>query len=80
MSALHSTHPMIGFFASAFTRGEEYRTEHSLVRRLWTALATWQNRAMMRQHLLGMNEHMLKDIGLTRSDAQREANKPFWER
>ena len=80
MSALHSTHPMIGFFAGAFTRNEEYRTGHSLVRRLWTTLANWQNRAMMRQHLLGMNEHMLKDIGLTRSDAQREANKPFWER
>jgi uncharacterized protein YjiS (DUF1127 family) len=80
MTALHSTHPMIGFFASVFTRGQEENTGPSLVSRLWTTLSNWQNRAMMRQHLLAMNEHMLKDIGLTRSDAQREANKPFWER
>jgi uncharacterized protein YjiS (DUF1127 family) len=79
MSALHSTHPMIGFFASAFTRGQEENTGPSPMRRLWTTLAAWQNRAMMRHHLLGMNEYMLKDIGLTRADAQREANKPFWE-
>jgi uncharacterized protein YjiS (DUF1127 family) len=71
---------MIGFFAGKFTRGEDEPTGASLMSRLWAALTTWQNRAMMRHHLLGMNEHMLKDIGLTRSDAEREANKPFWER
>ena len=80
MSALHSTHPMIGFFASVFARGVEEPTEPTLFGRAWRTLTTWQNRAMMRQHLLGMNEYMLKDIGLSRSDAQREANKPFWER
>jgi uncharacterized protein YjiS (DUF1127 family) len=25
-----------------------------------------------------MSDHMLKDIGLTRCDADYEANKPFW--
>ena len=80
MSALHSTHPMIGFFASKFSRGEDDRTAPSPMSRLWTTLTTWQDRAVMRHHLLGMNEHMLKDIGLSRSASEREANKHFWER
>jgi uncharacterized protein YjiS (DUF1127 family) len=28
--------------------------------------------------LAEMSDHMLKDIGLTRCDADYEANKPFW--
>lgn len=28
--------------------------------------------------LAEMSDHMLKDIGLTRCDAVREADKPFW--
>ncbi|HKY95543.1 MAG TPA: DUF1127 domain-containing protein [Kiloniellales bacterium] len=80
MSALHSTHPMIGFFANAFARDEKKSAGPGMMSRLWSTLATWRNRAVMRHHLLAMNEHMLKDIGLTRADAQREVNKPFWER
>lgn len=79
MSALHNAHPKIGFFANAFLRDEETETEPSAMGRLWKGLATWRNRAVMRQHLLNMNDHMLHDIGLTRSDAMREANKPAWE-
>jgi uncharacterized protein YjiS (DUF1127 family) len=28
--------------------------------------------------LAGMNERMLKDVGISRAEAAREANKPFW--
>jgi len=78
MSALHSTHPMIGFFASAFARRDEGDGLTRFGDFMRTLLA-WRNRALMRRNLLAMNDYMLKDIGLSRCDAQREANKPFWE-
>jgi|JI10StandDraft_1071094.scaffolds.fasta_scaffold285426_3 uncharacterized protein YjiS (DUF1127 family) len=40
---------------------------------------TWQQRARERRHLASMDEHGLKDIGLTRVDVLREADKPFWQ-
>jgi len=41
-------------------------------------LYTWQSRASERGQLKGMDDYMLKDIGVTRADAAREINKPFW--
>jgi len=79
MSSVHNAHPMIGFFAPKFLRDLGAATEPSLFSRAIGRLREWRNRAVMRQHLLHMDAHMLKDIGLSRSDAQREANKPFWE-
>jgi uncharacterized protein YjiS (DUF1127 family) len=38
----------------------------------------WRRRTRSRRELLTLNEHMLKDIGITRVDAQYEAAKPFW--
>jgi len=43
----------------------------------WLALAL-QVRAQRRE-LLGLSDAMLKDIGISRADAQREANRPFWD-
>ena len=28
--------------------------------------------------LRGLDDHMLRDIGITRDQAEHEANKPFW--
>jgi uncharacterized protein YjiS (DUF1127 family) len=42
-----------------------------------TVLA-WQDRMRQRRHLAGMEERMLRDIGLTRADVTVEAEKPFW--
>lgn len=41
-------------------------------------LAEWQERAEQRSHLARMDDTMLKDIGVSASEAWREANKPFW--
>jgi uncharacterized protein YjiS (DUF1127 family) len=40
--------------------------------------ATWRRRARDRYALLAMSERDLRDIGVTRFDAVREAEKPFW--
>jgi uncharacterized protein YjiS (DUF1127 family) len=34
----------------------------------------WHSRNLLSQ----LDDHMLKDIGLTRADAWHEASKPFW--
>ena len=48
-------------------------------RRLWAVMLTWQRRAHERAHLAGLDDRMLADIGLTRSEASRIARKPFWK-
>ena len=42
-------------------------------------LLTWQERAQQRHRLAALNDHMLRDIGLTRADVMAETTKPFWQ-
>jgi uncharacterized protein YjiS (DUF1127 family) len=48
------------------------------LRRLLRWAATCRDRARQRQQLAQMTCNQLKDIGLTRWDALREVEKPFW--
>jgi uncharacterized protein YjiS (DUF1127 family) len=41
-------------------------------------LFAWHERARQRRVLLTLEDYMLKDIGISRTDAELEANKPFW--
>ncbi|MEM7222120.1 MAG: DUF1127 domain-containing protein [Pseudomonadota bacterium] len=41
-------------------------------------LMDWQARSSDRAHLQELPDYMLKDMGLTRVDADRESAKPFW--
>ena len=50
----------------------------AILRRAFETLTKWQERANGRRELLGLNERMLHDIGISRADAEREADKPFW--
>ena len=45
---------------------------------LWDTLYLWSTRAHQRARLAELDDRMLKDIGLGRSEAYREAAKPFW--
>jgi uncharacterized protein YjiS (DUF1127 family) len=49
-----------------------------IVGRMIAALLLWQERANGRHQLAQLSDRMLKDIGMNRIDAVREANKPFW--
>lgn len=42
-------------------------------------LLLWFERYQQRKQLAQLNEHLLKDIGISRSDALQEALKPFWK-
>ncbi len=45
---------------------------------LWETLFTWRERARQRRHLASLEDRLLKDMGISRADAEREASKPFW--
>jgi uncharacterized protein YjiS (DUF1127 family) len=39
----------------------------------------WRDRSRQRRTLMRFDDHLLHDIGLSRSDVEREASKPFWQ-
>ena len=46
--------------------------------RITTTIVAWSRNYQTRQDLANMDERLLEDIGLTRSDARQEVQKPFW--
>lgn len=48
------------------------------IRRGVALLRTWQQRRRQRHALLSLDERLLRDIGIGRDEARREAAKPFW--
>jgi uncharacterized protein YjiS (DUF1127 family) len=46
--------------------------------RVLATLREWRRRARDRAELAGLDDRMLRDIGLTRADAEFLSNKPFW--
>ena len=45
---------------------------------LFETLLVWQERADERAHLASLDDRLLRDMGLSRADAEREAAIPFW--
>lgn len=45
----------------------------------WQRITAWSRVARERRRLLDLDEHILKDIGLTAEEAHREASRPFWD-
>ena len=57
------------------------RLSHPMAHRIGVALATlgrWLQRAAQRRALAALDDHRLRDIGVTRQAAAREARRPFW--
>lgn len=42
-------------------------------------LNMWYDRQRQRRRLAGLDDRLLRDIGIERADALREASKPFWQ-
>ena len=47
--------------------------------RVFDTMLSWQERAVQRHALRGLDARSLADIGLTRADVELEASKPFWQ-
>ena len=59
--------------------GGRWRAELlGLTIRAFETLLAWQTRAAERGQLAAMDDRLLRDVGLTRSDVERERIKPFW--
>jgi uncharacterized protein YjiS (DUF1127 family) len=50
----------------------------SWLHRARDTIRRWQERSEGRQQLLRLDDHVLRDIGITRLQAEAEASKPFW--
>jgi len=46
--------------------------------RIVDMLLQFHERTRQRQALMALDDRLLKDIGISRADAEREASKPFW--
>lgn len=44
----------------------------------WILVTSWIERARQRNALAVLDDVMLRDIGITRVEAVRESEKPFW--
>ena len=42
-------------------------------------IARWLETARQRRTLAALDDHVLRDIGITRVEAEREAERPFWQ-
>lgn len=49
------------------------------IQRTWNKTIQWRQIAQQRRELRGLSDEILKDIGISRSDADYEANRPFWD-
>jgi len=47
-------------------------------KRVIDVVLAWQQRARERHALATIDEHGLRDLGLSRADVMRESDKPFW--
>ncbi len=50
----------------------------NIASRAFAVLYEWQQRASSRHHLMALDDRMLKDIGLSGAEAEREGRKLFW--
>lgn len=54
------------------------RTAHRFADVLDT-LSLWRDRLEQRRTLVALDDRLLRDIGMDRDVAEREAAKPFWQ-
>lgn len=49
------------------------------LKRGWTTIKIWRQVSWERKQLRRLSEHLAKDIGISRAEAEREAERPFWD-
>jgi uncharacterized protein YjiS (DUF1127 family) len=53
-------------------------TPFAKARSVGRRIALWIERMRQRKALAGLDDHILRDIGVTRVEVARECGKPFW--
>ena len=57
---------------------EHPKSTHGPLYQAWLAVRSWWIKRRTRQALIEMTEDQLRDIGITRNEAQREIGKSFY--
>ena len=80
MVAVNTGLPLSAAAVSGATarRGFGIPSVHVLLIGFVDLLIAWQERAMQRHRLAGLDERGLKDVALSRADIAPEVGKPFW--
>ena len=76
-SMIATASPVIRGTVSWQGRGAPPRTDRPW-RRTLNTLRLWQQRTRGRQQLREFDDHLMRDIGITRLQAEAEDAKPFW--
>lgn len=63
---------------SFYVRPRGRRTGRGLVARAIDVLLGWTERARQRRHLAGLDDRLLRDIGISRVEVEAEISRPFW--
>ncbi len=50
-----------------------------LAGRVWSKIELWRQVSAQRTRLTELDDHILKDIGLSRADVEHEAGRYFWD-
>jgi uncharacterized protein YjiS (DUF1127 family) len=65
---------------SSIVRTTRLARNQPIVRRPFKRLMRlWWRNAWSRSHLRDLDDHLLRDVGLTRKQAERESLKWFWQ-
>lgn len=54
-------------------------SSRGLLRHIANVLWSWWRAQRDRRKLYAMSDEMLRDVGLSRADVEREFQRPFWE-
>jgi uncharacterized protein YjiS (DUF1127 family) len=54
------------------------RPASDYVEAVLTLLRCWRERVRRRQELVRLDRRLLRDVGITAAEAERECGKPFW--
>ena len=54
-------------------------SDRNIITHLILKLLRWLELVEQRRRLLQLGDRMLKDIGVSRADAERESQRPFWD-
>lgn len=74
-----STRTLKSIPAYAPARSSRMPVPGRLMLRAWQRIERWRELSRERQALAALDDRLLRDIGLRRSDALREAARWFWD-
>ena len=63
---------------SFIVRPSRRRTGRGFLARAIDVLLGWTERSRQRRHLAGLDDRLLRDIGVSRVEVEAEISRPFW--